>query len=50
VTPSTLVLTLVVLVMSWAVFSLYAGESYVCPVCGSRDEDEHADECPWGSR
>jgi hypothetical protein len=46
-TPSALMFTLVGLAMMLAVFRLYSGEAYVCPVCGSRDEDEHTDECPW---
>jgi len=49
-TPSTLMFTLVGLVMMRAVFGWYLGGEYVCPVCGSRDENEHTDECPWKSR
>ena len=39
--------TLVTLVMAKLLAGMYLDDVYVCPVCGSRDSDDHADECPW---
>ena len=46
-TPSVLMFTLVALVIAKLLAGLYSGDVYVCPVCGSRDADDHAEECPW---
>jgi hypothetical protein len=42
-----LFLTVVVLLMSWMMGSIFFNESYVCPTCGTTDQDRHAEECPW---
>jgi rubrerythrin len=49
-TLSSLMLALVALLMLKAIFGFYAGDNYVCPVCGTHDRDEHNDECPWKPR
>ncbi len=49
-TLSVLMLTLVALVIAKLLTGMYLGDVYVCPVCGSRDADDHADECPWRPR
>ena len=45
--PLAVVLTVVVLLMSWTMTGIYLGEGYTCPSCGATDEDAHADDCPW---
>ena len=46
-TPSVLMFTLVALVIAKLLAGIYLDDDYVCPVCGCRDADDHADECPW---
>ena len=46
-TPSVLMFTLVALVIAKLLAGKYLDDAYVCPVCGSRNADGHADECPW---
>jgi hypothetical protein len=42
-----LVFTVVVLLMAKTLAGIYLGTAYVCPSCGTRREDRHAQECPW---
>jgi hypothetical protein len=42
-----LVLIVVVLLSGKTLAAIYLGGDYACPVCGTRREDRHADECPW---
>ena len=42
-----LVYVVVVLLMAKTLAGIYLGEAYACPSCGTRREDEHAEECPW---
>jgi hypothetical protein len=43
----TIVYTLIVLVMAYRLADMYLGGHYVCPRCGTRTADGHADDCPW---
>jgi rubrerythrin len=45
--PFVVVFTVVALLMSKALADIYLGAHYVCPYCGARHEDAHAEECPW---
>jgi len=47
VTVTTVIAVVVALVLAQMIAHGYDGESYVCPVCGTNREDQHADECPW---
>jgi hypothetical protein len=42
-----IVYSLMVLVMAYRLADMYVGGHYVCPRCGTRSEDRHADDCPW---
>jgi len=33
--------------MAYRLADMYVGGHYVCPRCGTRSEDGHADDCPW---
>jgi hypothetical protein len=43
-----LAVTVVVLLMSRLMVGIYTGETYSCPVCGTTEREDHADDCPWG--
>jgi hypothetical protein len=45
--PFVLVFIVVVLLMAKTLTGIYLGGAYVCPSCGTRREDRHAEECPW---
>ncbi|MCW2964079.1 MAG: hypothetical protein JWO17_1331 [Actinomycetia bacterium] len=36
-----------VLLIARAMLQLGTREAYCCPVCGSKREDGHAEDCPW---
>jgi rubrerythrin len=44
---NALLLTVVMLLMAKTLAGIYLGGAYTCPSCGTRREDEHAEECPW---
>jgi hypothetical protein len=48
--PTTLLAVLVAVTLVGIIAQVAAGETYVCPVCGSRSVDSHNSECPWGSQ
>ena len=48
--PTTLLAVLVALALLGILGQVAGGEDYACPVCGSRSDDGHHAECPWGSR
>jgi hypothetical protein len=47
VSPYVAVYIVVALLMAKTLAGIYLGPAYVCPSCGTRREDRHADECPW---
>lgn len=46
-TPFLLVFAVLVLLSGKTLATIYLGKEYVCPVCGTRRKDRHADQCPW---
>jgi len=42
-----LVYAVVVLLMAHALAGIYLGETYVCPSCGARGDDQHSEDCQW---
>jgi len=44
---SSLMVTVLVLLMAKTLAGIYLGAEYVCPSCGARSEDEHAEDCSW---
>jgi rubrerythrin len=45
---SAFLLAFMVILMAKTLAGIYLGGAYACPTCGTRREDEHAKECPWG--
>lgn len=46
-----LVMTIVLTIaMGIGLVDLHAGGHYVCPDCGAKRPDEHADDCSWRPR
>jgi hypothetical protein len=44
---SAFLLAFIVVLMAKTLAGIYLGGAYACPSCGTRREDEHAEECPW---
>jgi hypothetical protein len=42
-----MVYAVVFLLMARALAGIYLGEEYVCPSCGARRDDQHAEDCQW---
>ena len=40
-------LAFMVILMAKTLAGIYLGAEYVCPSCGARSEDEHAEDCSW---
>jgi hypothetical protein len=49
-TPLLLVFSVVAALMVRTLAGIYLGGDYVCPACGARREDQHAEDCPWKRR
>jgi hypothetical protein len=45
--PFLLVAAVLVVLMALRLVEIYAGEDYVCPSCGTRNDGGHSPECPW---
>jgi hypothetical protein len=45
--PFLLVAAVLVVLMALRLVEIYAGEDYVCPSCGARNDGGHSPECPW---
>jgi hypothetical protein len=46
-TTTHVLLALIALFMACGLVDVYAGGRYVCPSCGARREDRHAEGCSW---
>jgi len=44
---SFLMVTVLALLMARTLADIYLEAEYVCPSCGARGEDEHAEDCSW---
>jgi hypothetical protein len=45
--PMLLAYFVVVLLMLKATADLGQQQRYVCPVCGTKEQESHAPDCPW---
>ena len=42
-----IVYTIVALLIAYRTTDVFLGRHYVCPRCGARSANRHANDCPW---